>query len=302
MNSNLEQWESGGHYLPLAGRRHFVRTTQHGPTVLLLHGYPVGSYDWHAIWPYLASHFRLVAPDMLGHGFSDKPLQADYSVEAHADRCVDMLEHMDIDACHVVACDLGVSVAQELLARHSESGHPKIPKIQSITLLNGGICPRAYRPRLMQRLLLSPLGPWVARRITKKQFAQTVQRMYGNNPPIDDAVLEDFWELVTLHNGVAVAHQVGAFWHTRLKIAERLVTVLQETENPLQIVNGGSDPNSGSHMLEAFLRLRPGTNVIRHPELGHWPHIQAPEAIASSIVKFITSVEAAQGVTAKERT
>ena len=294
MNARLEQWEIGGSYLQLAGHRHFVRTTQHGPTVLLLHGYPVGSYDWHAIWPYLASHFRLVAPDMLGHGFSAKPLQADYAVEAHADRCAELLARMGIEACHVVACDLGVSVAQELLARQSDPGHQNVPQIQSITLLNGGMCPHAYRPRLLQRLLLSPLGPWIARRITKKQFAQPVQRMYGHNPPIDDAVLDDFWELVTHHDGLAVAHKVGAFWSTRLHIAKRLVTALQETENPLLIINGGGDPNSGAHMLEAFLQLRPHARVIRHPELGHWPHIQAPEAVVSSIRTFITTVEMQQ--------
>ena len=56
-----------------------------GPTLLLIHGYPFNSWDWAPIWDRLTDRFTVVAPDMLGMGFSDKPVAYEYSVHDHAD-------------------------------------------------------------------------------------------------------------------------------------------------------------------------------------------------------------------------
>lgn len=289
MNAALPHWRAEGRHLDHHGHRIFYRVEGQGPALLLIHGYPVGSYDWHAVWAALRPHFTLIAPDMLGHGFSDKPLSGDYRLAAHADMHEALLAHLGIDACHVMAFDLGVSVAQEMLARREVDA--RLPPITSLILLNGGVCPDAYTPRLIQRLLASPWGPWIGPRVPEGLFARTISGLYtgidgtGAAPP--PQLLADFWALMCHGQGRQVTHRVGAFWRERLALRERLLGALLRSQARLRLINGAADPNSGAHMVAAFLQHRPHADVVSLAGIGHWPQIQAPERVAQGVLESL---------------
>jgi pimeloyl-ACP methyl ester carboxylesterase len=84
LSPRLAAWQAGGEWMNWQGERIFFKRAGCGPALLLVHGYPVGSYDWHTLWEGLTAHFTVIAADMLGHGFSGKPSQGDYSLRAHA--------------------------------------------------------------------------------------------------------------------------------------------------------------------------------------------------------------------------
>ncbi|HMG51998.1 MAG TPA: alpha/beta fold hydrolase, partial [Kofleriaceae bacterium] len=87
----------------------------------MLHGFPTSSWDWRHVWDELARSYRVIALDYLGFGFSDKPSQGPYSVFAYADQAESVLARLGAVAhVHVLAHDLGDTVAQELLARDRE--------------------------------------------------------------------------------------------------------------------------------------------------------------------------------------
>ena len=131
-----------------------------GPTLLLIHGYPFNSWDWAPLWDRLTDRFTVIAPDMLGMGFSDKPVAYEYSVHDHADMHEALLSDLGLGSAHILAHDIGDSVGQELLARH-EFGQQVYGalRIESITWLNGGLFNEAYTPRLLQKVMSrTPLG------------------------------------------------------------------------------------------------------------------------------------------------
>ena len=111
-----------------------------GPTLLLIHGYPFNTWDWAPLWDRLTARFTVVAPDMLGMGFSDKPVAYGYSVHDHADMHEALLVHLGVKSAHILAHDIGDSVGQELLARSvfSQQAYGAL-RIESITWLNGGL-------------------------------------------------------------------------------------------------------------------------------------------------------------------
>src|SRR6185295_5016427 len=96
----------------------FYRREGIGPNLLLIHGYPFNTFDWALIWPTLTQRFTVIAPDMIGMGFSAKPVAYDYTVADHADMHEALLHHLGIGSAHILAHDLGDSVGQEMLARH----------------------------------------------------------------------------------------------------------------------------------------------------------------------------------------
>jgi pimeloyl-ACP methyl ester carboxylesterase len=285
LSARLSAWLQGGQWMDWRGRKVFYRKSGQGPALLLVHGYPVGSYDWHAVCETLQRYFTVIAPDMLGHGFSDKPLDGDYSLGAHARMHDALLHHLRVTRCQVMACDLGVSVVQEMLAQRIEK--PILPNLDGIILLNGGMCPQAYQPRLIQRLLLTQMGSWLGPRVPKSMFAATIERMYCGHFHSPDTLVDDFWALLNYGQGRAVAHHVGAFWHERKAHSDRLLGALLHIKTRLRLINGSADPNSGEHMVKAFLAHAPDADVVRLPGIGHWPQIQAPDQVLLASLLFL---------------
>ena len=287
MTAALDAWQRQGRYIDWRGHRVFVAQAGRGPALLLIHGYPIGSYDWHAVWEALAKRFTVIAPDMLGLGFSDKPAGHAYSLQDHADLHDALIERLGLRRLSVMAHDLGVSVAQELLARqHADA---RRPRIESVVLLNGGLCPEAYQPRVIQRLLSSPLGPWIGPHIPRAAFDRSVRTLFGPKTPASAELLDDFWRLVTHNDGLRVVHRVGRFYVDRLALRDRLVEPLLRRTVPIRLINGAADPNSGRHMAERYRELVPGADIVSLEQVGHWPQIEAPQAVLAAALPFLVA-------------
>jgi pimeloyl-ACP methyl ester carboxylesterase len=282
MSPQLLAWQQAGAFFQWQNHRIFYRSAGRGPHLLLLHGYPVSSYDWHRVWADLSEHFTLIAPDMLGMGFSDKPAHHPYSIAQHAQMHDALLAHLGIRSVAVVAYDLGVSVAQEMLALRATAS--LLPEIRAITFLNGGICPEAYRPRLIQKLLASSLGDWLGPKIPQNMFNKTLRQLFGANTQPSPELLADFWALYIQGGGRAINHRVGRFWQDRLQQRDRLVNATLNARIPMRLINGAADPNSGWHMVMAFQRLHPTVPTLKLEGTGHWPQIEQPQRVAQEII------------------
>ena len=281
MSPRLVLWRQAGQFFDWQGRRIFFRLDGRGPCMLMMHGYPVSSYDWHAVWDSLCKDFTLIAPDMLGMGFSDKPADFDYTIAQHAQMHLALLKHLQIDQARVVAHDLGVSVVQELLAVRQAVGTG--PNVTDITFLRGGLCPEEYRPRWIQRLLASACGAWVGPKIGQATFEKTLRQLFGAQTQPSADLLADFWTLYEHGGGRLMNHLVGRFWQDRLAQRHRLVNATRATATSMRLINGAADPNSGWHMAQAFKRLKPDAPVIKLETIGHWPQIEAAQVVAGVI-------------------
>ena len=129
----LDDWVAQGKVFRYRGHQIRWWEAGAGEPLLLIHGFPSGSWDWHYLWQALAERYRVIALDMIGFAFSDKPQHYPYSLLDQADLQQALMGSLDIAEYHVLAHDYGDSVAQELLARHEvqfeiirgHSGHPE---------------------------------------------------------------------------------------------------------------------------------------------------------------------------------
>src|SRR5204862_8296071 len=74
--TDFDAWRAGGQRFLHRGHEIFYRVTGSGdsPSLLLIHGFPTASWDWHRLWPALSEQFaRVIAADMIGFGYSAKP-------------------------------------------------------------------------------------------------------------------------------------------------------------------------------------------------------------------------------------
>src|ERR687886_1982522 len=99
-------------------RRAFVRAGS-GPPLLLLHGIGNSAQTWAGVIDQLAQHHTVLAPDLLGHGWSDKP-RGDYSIAGYANGMRDLLSVLDIEQATVVGHSLGGGIALQFAYQFPE--------------------------------------------------------------------------------------------------------------------------------------------------------------------------------------
>jgi pimeloyl-ACP methyl ester carboxylesterase len=259
MDAELERWKAAGQYFDYLGFDIFYRVDGRpfgeAPVLLLIHGYPFNSFDWALIWPNLVERFTVIAPDMIGMGFSDKPVTYEYTVTDHA---------------------YGA------------------PIIESITWLNGGLFNEAYRPRLLQKLMSrTPLGDLTSRfqgtPVSRRIVDRTLDEMFGPNTKPSARMYDQFHQILDYNDGGRVTHKVGRFVTDRYRFRNRWVRAMRETLVPMRLIDGPIDPNSGKHMADRYREVIPNPDIVMlADDIAHWPQIEAPEAV---LAHFLSHVE-----------
>lgn len=277
-------WQQAGHYFSYRDHRIFYRREGDGPPLLLIHGFPTAGWDWHLIWQPLARHFELIAPDMIGFGFSDKPRDYEYSIMDQADLHEALMEHLGLSQVHVLAHDYGDTVAQELLARQLSIEEQFT--MRSVCFLNGGLFPGAHRPRPIQRLLMSRLGPSLTPFLGRKSLSRTFRRIFGPQSAPSAADLDHFWQLVDHGNGKRVIPKLIHYMAEREKFEARWVGALERSNIPMRLIDGAADPISGAHLAERYRRAVPKADVVLLDAIGHYPQVEAPEAVVRHYLAF----------------
>lgn len=253
-----------------------------GEPLLLIHGFPTGSWDWHYLWRALAERYRVIALDMIGFAFSEKPRKYRYNLLDQADLQQALMQHLGIDRYHVLAHDYGDSVAQELLARH-EAGDGFLC---SMCFLNGGLFPETHHPVLLQKLLMSPIGPLIGRRYNRARMARTFGNVFGPQTQPDERELDGFWRLIEFNQGPKIMHLLIRYMADRRKHRDRWVQAMQATCLPLRVIDGAVDPVSGAHMVERYRQLIPNPDTVLLPDIGHYPQVEAPEQVLKHYLAF----------------
>lgn len=284
MLTNLARWFSAGHYIDFKGRGIFVSKSAkaRSEAILLIHGFPTSSYDFQPIWRALEKKYQLVTADMLGFGFSAKPLKHTYSIREQADILELVLFESKIRKYHILAHDYGVSVAQELLARQGKNKKPAL----SVCFLNGGLYPEFHRPLLIQKLMLGWLGPLLARLSTKGKLRSSFESIFGERKATP-AEIDEFWDLIRYNKGRLVIPKLLRYIPERRLYRERWVTAMEQTKIPVQMINGPLDPISGRHLAEAFVLRNPKARVDSLPGVGHYPQVEAPDQVAALYLDFL---------------
>ena len=286
-------WLHSGFFFTYKNHKIFYRHTRsQKECVLLLHGFPTSSWDWDKVWNELAEHYWLLAPDFLGFGFSDKPLNYPYSIFDQADMLEDLISEVGSTKFHILAHDYAVTVAQELVARANEKKEKGKGyfKIKSVCFLNGGLFPGAYKPLLVQKILAGKFGSIAAMLMNSFTFERSMNKIFGANTKASKHELANFWHLINHNNGKAAIPALLQYIREREAHHARWTMALQNTEIPLRLINGPEDPISGIRMVEKYKELIPNPDLVLLDGIGHYPQVEAPGKMVKAYREFLNSL------------
>ncbi|MGH8529812.1 MAG: alpha/beta fold hydrolase [Nevskiales bacterium] len=288
MGISLEDWRKRGREYLHRGHGIFYVDEGQGAPLVCIHGFPTASWDWAPLWPELTRRYRVIAPDMIGFGFSAKPRDYQYSILDQADLFEGLLAHLGVTEVLVLAHDYGDTVAQELLARHNErsrSGQLGL-RLRSVCFLNGGLFPETHRPRFVQKLLQSPIGPLISRLMNRRSFDRSFSAVFGPQTQPSPAELAAFWQLLSHNGGQRLMHKLIRYMAERREHRERWVGALCSAKIPLRVIDGAVDPVSGAHMVARYRELVPNPDTVMLPTIGHYPQVEAPQAVLAAYLEF----------------
>jgi pimeloyl-ACP methyl ester carboxylesterase len=288
LTPRVQAWRRGGvQLIDHGGQSIFVHDQAGGgPPVLLLHGYPSSSYDWRHLSERMSNQ-RLTSFDFLGFGLSDKPKQHVYSLLAQADLAESVATRYGDEPIRLVAHDMGTSVATELLAREIDGRLPF--KLAGVLLFNGSMVIERASLTISQKLLRSRLGPLVARLSNERTFRAQFARIFSDQHPLTAEEAADQWALIAYHDGHRILDRLTYYLHERVTYAQRWHGALRDWPGRLELAWAGQDPVCTEAVLQAVLELRPGTPLTRLPELGHYPQLEDPAAVADVVERFLAS-------------
>lgn len=288
----FNEWKNKAQYFTYKNNKIAYWEEGQGPTLLLIHGFPTASWDWHKMWGDLTQRFRVIAPDMIGFGYSDKPKDYTYTITDQARLHEAFVEHLGISEAHLLVHDYGVSVAQEMLASFSERGSGKDSKgfqILSCCFLNGGLFPELHRAKLVQKLLNSPIGYIFNRFLSKKSLRNSFHDIYGDKKTTEEEI-DYFFQLVLYNDGKNIMHKLIGYINDRRTNAIRWKAAIVDASIPVKIINGPLDPVSGRHLADYCQKILPNPNITILEGVGHYPHDEAPTKVRDAFFEFMATI------------
>lgn len=260
-----------------------------GEVLLLIHGMAGSSATWREILPRLAKNYRVIAPDLLGHGQSAKP-RTDYSLGAFAVGLRDLLDELEVDAATIVGHSLGGGIAMQFLYQHPDY-------CRRLVLISSGGLGRdvGWILRLLSapgaELVMPVIAPgfvlragdsvksWLSSLGLRSPRGAEIWNAYSSFS--DSATRESF--LRTLRSVIDYRGQsVSAL--NRLQLRADL---------PALAIWGEDDAIIPVDHAYAALEMRPDCRLEVLPGVGHFAQVEAPERVVDLIEDFITATDPA---------
>jgi pimeloyl-ACP methyl ester carboxylesterase len=273
-------------YLELHGDRVAYRDVGGGgEALLLIHGMAGSSETWRAVIPQLSRKYRVVAPDLLGHGKSDKP-RGDYSLGAFAVWLRDLLDELGISRATVIGQSLGGGVAMQFVYQHPDY-------CQRLVLISsGGLGPDVgWTLRLLSapgaELILPAIAPPPVLTVGNKL------RSWFSAAGLQSPRGAEIW---SAYSSLSDGKTRQAFLRTLRSVVDprgQAVSALNRlhltSELPTMVIWGDQDRIIPVGHGYALHEARPGSRLEVLEGVGHFPHVERPSEVVDLLDDFINT-------------
>ena len=280
------------------GRTLSYRTGGSGPVVLLVHGMAGSATTWKQVMPSLAERFTVVAPDLLGHGASDKG-PGDYSLGAITTSLRDLMVALGHERATIVGQSYGGGVAMQFAYQYPE-------KCERLVLVNaGGLGPevnwllRALTFPGAEAALLLGCAPPIRR--TVETLGRTCLRKTIENAPAIPELWRSYASLSDNATRRAFLRTLRAVIDGRGQSVSAIEKLHLAGDIPSLVIWGDEDgiiPVEHAYAAHAAI---PGSWLEIIEGVGHYPHCEAPERFVASLTEFIESTHPARFKLSREQ-
>ncbi len=273
-------------HIEIHGHRVGYRSAGSGPVIVLIHGMAGSSATWRFVMPALAEHFTVVAPDLVGHGASEKP-RGDYSLGAFASGVRDLLLALGHERATLVGQSLGGGVAMQFAYQFPE-------RCERLVLVSSGGL--GDEVNILLRLLALPGAELVLAVGCNRWIHGAGARAAGWLANVGLHTGPHLTEMWDSYGSLADAETRKAFAHTlrsvvdvagqRVSASDRLYLA---AEVPTLIIWGDHDNMIPVEQGRATHEAIPGSRLEIFDGAGHFPHCEQPDRFSKVLTEFMNT-------------
>src|ERR1700759_4859357 len=272
-------------FLELHGDQVAYRDEGHGEVLLLIHGMAGSSESWRSVIPQLSKKFRVIAPDLLGHGESVKP-RTDYSLGAFAVFLRDFLDELGVTQATVVGHSLGGGVAMQFVYQHPDYA------TRLVLISSGGLGPDVG---LVLRLVSGPGAGLVLPIIAPKPVLTAGNRLrsWFRGAGVHSPRGAELW---SAYSSLSDAATRQSFLRTLRSVVDyrgQAVSALNRLqlrgELPVMAIWGERDGIIPVDHAYAAREARADSRLEVLPNVGHFAQVEAPNEVVELIEDFIAT-------------
>lgn len=252
-----------------------------GEPLLMIHGFGANKDNWTRIGRYLTPHYRVIALDLPGFGDSSKPVEAGYRYADQLPRIQAFAEALGLKQYHVAGNSMGGYFAAGL-ARHYPNS------VQSAWLLAPARVDGAEPSEMGRRIAAGEPVPLLAQ--TPAEFDQIIDFVFADPP-----YLPGFYRGVLAERAIAAYPLNRRIFGQIHKESPALESEVAGLRTPMLISWGELDRVLHVSGAEVLDKLLPNAEVIRMPEVGHLPMVEAPRQSAEDYLGWRRSQAQAAG-------
>lgn len=268
-----------GEFIDVDGvRLHYVQAGE-GDTVVLIHGFGASTFSYRYTIPELAQHFRVVALDLKGFGYSERPAGSDYSLTAQAELVRGAMDRLGIERAAVVGHSMGGAIAMRLVLSHPE-------RVSRLVLVDSASDDMMHRG-LLPSWVAAPFVPIaVTFTVHRRRFRQFALRSAVHDPAhITPEVVEGYMRPSRFRG---YARGLAALLTGR-GVDQPLA--IERIEQPTLILWGEHDrwlpPSQGEALAEAI----PNAQLVLLRSAGHLPLEEQPVESHGPLLTFLRDAD-----------
>jgi pimeloyl-ACP methyl ester carboxylesterase len=251
---------------------------ENAPAIILIHGFISSNLVWSDVFlPLAEAGFRVIAPDLPGYGYSDKPSDGRYTINSQAHAVLRLMDRLGIEKATIVGASYGGAVAASIALDHPE-------RVERLVLV-GTVSNDEPKKKLLLRFSCLPIiGDIVtplflgSRWVLRKRTEQVYRRM---GHPLDERKLEARHHLLATANVHRAMIRTARRWS-----ANRIQREASLIRQPTLLVWG--DVDTHIPISEAY-RLRdaiPNARLIIFRNCGHLPPTEHPQKFVEVVTNF----------------
>ena len=256
-----------------------------GPPLILLHGLLGYAFSWRFTMPALAVHATVIAPDMPGAGFSDRPRNLDCTMQATARLLLRFVEELGISSCDLLGTSHGGAVAM-MAAAECQTGYNG-PRVRHLILV-APVNPYSPHGRRLAPFLGGRIGSTLFRfAMPLFPFTQKfwLRRMFGDPRKIPADSLAGYQAPLAIPGLFEHGLSIVQTWTADLRALEAALPKLSSV--PTLLVWGERDGAVYASSAGPLAKWFPDSRTVLLPGVGHLPYEECPEEFNRVLIQFL---------------
>ncbi|MCJ7516079.1 MAG: alpha/beta hydrolase [Dehalococcoidia bacterium] len=250
----------------------------HGIPVVLLHGFMGMAYDWRFNIPEIGKQFSVYALDLPGFGYSDKPLNFDYTSDGYADFLVSFLNANNISRAVLIGNSMGGQIALMACLKFPE-------RVAGLVLIDSGGYPHSVE-FLPFKLLTVPVIGEISMALVNRTIIKIMlgKGIYFDGSFATDEVINSYHNVYSTVNARKMPPMI---MRTIMKDEAHIASNLSQIKCHTLIIWGAEDKVISPSRAEMFRRDIKNASTLIMPQAGHMPQVEKSEAVNNAVINFV---------------